>query len=307
MESITFKSRQQFLSEFFNEDRVDFLSVLRTKKIINYRYRNSVPFRDEMIFFNIDAEVTFKKLNDELHIPFKNYINLLKPFIYFLYSLSKYEKFLEEHILYISSLDIRFCLKENNFNGVICFPDLRDNDGFKFLNSFTISDFTKGINEISIKLSTYYMDISEIDFIRLGGLAEDITTHLQRKRSREYYQLQQEEELERETEEELVQRLLQEAEEELVQRLQQIPRDQLLQEEGETILQQLREEEQRERIINASECFKSEECVICYTNPPNVLFCNCGHICFCSECEKLKNSNLCPICKIENKIIRILN
>ena len=68
-----------------------------------------------------------------------------------------------------------------------------------------------------------------------------------------------------------------------------------------------RERRERENIINSSQCFKSEECVICYTNPPNVLFCNCGHICFCSECEKLKNSNRCPICKIENKIIRVLN
>ena len=66
-------------------------------------------------------------------------------------------------------------------------------------------------------------------------------------------------------------------------------------------------ETDEENIIKSSQCFKSEECVICLTNPPNVIFCNCGHICFCSECEKLKNSNRCPICKTENKIIRVLN
>ena len=60
------------------------------------------------------------------------------------------------------------------------------------------------------------------------------------------------------------------------------------------------------KIINPSQCFKSEECVICLTNPPNVLFCNCGHLCYCSECEKFKGSNRCPICKTENNIIRIL-
>ena len=59
-------------------------------------------------------------------------------------------------------------------------------------------------------------------------------------------------------------------------------------------------------IINPSKIFKSEECVICLTNPPQVLFCNCGHIPFCSECEKLKTSNKCPICKTENDIIRML-
>ena len=60
-------------------------------------------------------------------------------------------------------------------------------------------------------------------------------------------------------------------------------------------------------IINASHSFKSNECVICLTNPPNILFCNCGHLCLCSECERKKISNKCPMCKIGNTIIRILN
>ena len=60
-------------------------------------------------------------------------------------------------------------------------------------------------------------------------------------------------------------------------------------------------------IINSSLSFKSDECVICLTNPPNVLFCNCGHMCLCSECERKKISNKCPMCKIGNTIIRILN
>ena len=536
MESITFKSRQQFLSEFFNKDRVDLLSALRTKKIINYRYRNNVPFRDEMIFFNIDAEVTFKKSNDELHIPFKNYINLLKPFIYFLYSLSKHEKFLKDCILYIHSLNIRSYVfdqpDKTKFCGNLFFPDLEGHDGFNFLNSFTISDFTKGINEININLSTYYMNITEIEFVKLGGLDEDIKTQLKREREQERererereqereqeresdkhlkeleyflkekqkkcleskqksiqkleqeleqkqmseqrrkYKLElkqklkqdkeklelenpmdtilikkiiegrkltklisqkktqkekQKNEIEKEIEKELFEKrkqieairkilideeknqehlqeveeatrqgqlqlqlqqqiqkkikkileqeeqdektqklqlkiqfkgeqlqqiqhereqlrqiqyereqllqekqqlqlirerkqqeqqrreqLQREAEEALIQRLQR--QEQRIQEEHEQLIQQdeaseqrLQEEQRQRIIINTSECFKSEECVICYTNPPNVLFCNCGHICFCSECEKLRNTNICPICKIVNENIRVLN
>ena len=61
------------------------------------------------------------------------------------------------------------------------------------------------------------------------------------------------------------------------------------------------------KIINVSQSFKSNECVICLTNPPNVLFCNCGHLCLCLECERKKISNKCPICKTENTIIRSLN
>ena len=34
--------------------------------------------------------------------------------------------------------------------------------------------------------------------------------------------------------------------------------------------------------------FKSSECIICLTNPPNVLFCNCGHIPKCVECDEVK-------------------
>ena len=61
------------------------------------------------------------------------------------------------------------------------------------------------------------------------------------------------------------------------------------------------------KIINSSQSFFSNECIICLTNPPNVLFCNCGHLCLCLECERKKISNKCPICKTENEIIRSLN
>ena len=66
------------------------------------------------------------------------------------------------------------------------------------------------------------------------------------------------------------------------------------------------EPEPEPQIINSSHSFKSNECVICLTNPPNVLFCNCGHLCLCSECNRIKISNKCPICKTENTIIRTL-
>ena len=60
------------------------------------------------------------------------------------------------------------------------------------------------------------------------------------------------------------------------------------------------------KIINPSKIFKSEECVICLSNQPIILFCNCGHLCYCTECYKLKSLSACPICKTENEIIRML-
>ena len=60
-------------------------------------------------------------------------------------------------------------------------------------------------------------------------------------------------------------------------------------------------------IVNEEKTFKSEECIICLTKPPNVLFCNCGHLCVCEECNKTGESlEKCPICKNENRILRII-
>ena len=56
--------------------------------------------------------------------------------------------------------------------------------------------------------------------------------------------------------------------------------------------------------INTKQTFKSVECVICLTNTPNVLFCNCGHLCLCTECDKVKSLNTCPVCKTETTIKR---
>ena len=58
--------------------------------------------------------------------------------------------------------------------------------------------------------------------------------------------------------------------------------------------------------INSIQTFKSDECVICLTNQPIILFCNCGHIPICTECYKLKSLSACPICKTQNEIIRML-
>ena len=37
------------------------------------------------------------------------------------------------------------------------------------------------------------------------------------------------------------------------------------------------------KIIKAEKTFKEDKCVICLTNPPYILFCNCGHLCVCEE------------------------
>ena len=63
---------------------------------------------------------------------------------------------------------------------------------------------------------------------------------------------------------------------------------------------------EKPKVINLFKIFKSDECIICLTNQPNVLFCNCGHLCYCVKCYKIKTLSTCPICKTDNEIIRML-
>ena len=60
------------------------------------------------------------------------------------------------------------------------------------------------------------------------------------------------------------------------------------------------------KIINLFKIFKCDECIICLNEKPSVLFCNCGHLCYCIKCYKLKTLSTCPICKTDNEIIRML-
>ena len=66
--------------------------------------------------------------------------------------------------------------------------------------------------------------------------------------------------------------------------------------------------------INKGKTFEIDECVICMSNLPNILFCNCGHIAICSECVlyddcgdvKPEFFKVCPICKTETTLLREL-
>ena len=71
-----------------------------------------------------------------------------------------------------------------------------------------------------------------------------------------------------------------------------------------TLLTRSLNSKEEKQILNIEKTFKSDECVICLTNPPNVLFCNCGHLCLCEECDKVKSLKICPVFKTENTIKR---
>jgi len=47
--------------------------------------------------------------------------------------------------------------------------------------------------------------------------------------------------------------------------------------------------------------FEVEECIICYSETPNIILVPCGHLCCCAECYKALqtggNAKSCPICR----------
>ena len=77
-----------------------------------------------------------------------------------------------------------------------------------------------------------------------------------------------------------------------------IRRERELREEKIERIERKRRYQIKQIIINADKTFRTVECVICLINPPNVLFCNCGHIPICEKCNKTtKNLMNCPVCK----------
>ena len=66
------------------------------------------------------------------------------------------------------------------------------------------------------------------------------------------------------------------------------------------------EDMEEEQVSNAAQTFKSNECVICLTNQPNDLFCNCGHIALCEECDRTKSLETCPVYKTKNVMKRTI-
>ena len=77
-------------------------------------------------------------------------------------------------------------------------------------------------------------------------------------------------------------------------------------EEEEEDEEKSEDEEEKQIIINTDKSFKLNECVISLINTPIFLFCNCGHLSLCVECDKVKSLNICPVCKTGNTIKRTI-
>ena len=50
---------------------------------------------------------------------------------------------------------------------------------------------------------------------------------------------------------------------------------------------------------------KEEECVVCYTNKPNIIYTDCYHLCVCSNCDEEGKLVNCPLCRMSIKSNKI--
>ena len=73
--------------------------------------------------------------------------------------------------------------------------------------------------------------------------------------------------------------------------------------EGQPYPDELEEVEE----YKTTQTIKPLECVICYHNPPNILYYNCLHIAVCNSCDQSGKLLKCPLCrtKIKNQRIKI--
>ena len=68
---------------------------------------------------------------------------------------------------------------------------------------------------------------------------------------------------------------------------------------------ELEEEEIEEDPVAVSKPFKTDQCVVCLSKEPSVLFLECLHYCVCLECEEANPFRKCPSCRksIETKVM----
>ena len=174
MESETFKMRKQFLEDFYNIDRVEFLNTCRNIYIKNASF-NSLHHNN----FSIETEPVFR-LN--ICNRFKTFCNLLKPFVYFLYSITRYTKFLQDKPLFFSKLEIRYSKDHINRDEIgrsnVYFEFSNrvihsENEDLNFLKSIKINDFLndsiKELTYLNMVLRTNYYNVNRTQYRRLEG------------------------------------------------------------------------------------------------------------------------------------------
>ena len=250
MNSETFALRKNFLEEFYNQSRIRFLRVSHI--YIHNNTQNNIDDIEDNIF-HIKSSACICDKYSTIDINSKDANKLIKPFIYYLYSVTYHNKFLRDQLLFLDKITIDYSFDTTRYDYYVDYnieitQDTlgEDNNFLKFINVEKVNEgLNLNLDSIRIGLNTIYEFESHLQYaMYVVELDDDTIEH--------------------------------------------------------NILRN------NEKIINSTQIYKSDECVICLTNPPKVLFCNCGHIPICTECNKMKTLKTCPVCKTENTILRVI-
>ena len=256
MDRETFALRKIILEEFY-KNRIklvyyDDITIEQETDINPDILTNGIVFKTNVKVFNCNI----------LNITTKEVYKLLKPFVYYLFSLTYKRKFVrEETRLFNESINIYFSYHSITSTTISVNSEI--NIGFS-IEPFEDNSFLEDYD-----VESFYEDS------KIKSLDNDYIHYLELN-LRTYYVF--------ENYEDYIETVAD------------------LEENGEIDIT----DNEEEKIINSSQVFKSEECTICLTNPPQVLFCNCGHLCICTECDKVKTLKICPVCKTENTILRLI-
>ena len=256
--------RKNFLEEFYKDNiKLIYSDIsIRQNGIINL----SIP--EELLIFN--SNIIFYE--DDLNINTKEVFKLIKPLIYYLYSITYKKKFIRENLfLFTENIIIKYKFLVGNTDNKVNI-DIKNNSlaNMEEDNSFLKYYNEKELSENQAVNSLYYLKVGLKTYYDFENYENYITS---------IEELEENGELDSEL---------------IINRLNQ----------GSVTFQESDDEE--ENIINSSQTFKTDECVICLTNPPHVLYCNCGHLSICKECDKIKTLSSCPVCKTENTILRLI-
>ena len=271
MDSETFTPRKNFLEEFY-KDRVK----------LN-EYENLDINTANLFSGNIITLCSGIEFYGSYGFNIKKVYIILKPLIYYLYSTTYKRKFVREIFLIVNRILIRYsfyfrgCEDTNiNVSTMLHFVQPGENEPNK--------DFLKNYNEKELNRNHA---IEGKEGLYMFELKIELRTFYKFDNEGDYILSLIELEENGELDDEL-----------LIDRLNR--RSVTFQESDSD------EDSDDEKIINSSQTFKSDECIICLNNPPHVLFCNCGHLCICKECDKIKTLSSCPVCKTKNTILRLI-
>ena len=235
-----YKNRTQFI---YNND----ITIEQETGIYSDILSNGIIFRTSVKVYN----------HTNLNITTKEVHKFLKPFIYYLFSLTYKKKFVREGLkLFTESINIFYSYHSINSNTI----SVNRNIDIGF--SSNLFDDNNFIEDYDVESSNRSLATGYIHYLKVN--------------LRTYYDFENYEDY--------------------------IEAVANLEENGEIVVI----DNEEEKTINTTQVFKTDECVICLTKPPNILFCNCGHQCLCTECEKIKSLSVCPICKTENTIFRCI-